>query len=129
MSTEALSSVRFKLAEARHALRVATDYYHSARLRAEFGLIDKAGGDPKALGSSEDMRRRAFDAAVDADPDCQRAQDSLRTAKAAVERLEAELEILLDARRERDLDLREREIATREQFYQEFDPVAVERRS
>lgn len=116
VSTLTLSEARLKLVDARHELRIAEDYYRTVRLRAELALLDEVGADTKRLGSNAEDRKRAFDAKVDGDEDCLRVQDRVRAAQYAVEELQATIDILLDARRAFDLELRERNISVLENW-------------
>lgn len=111
-----LSDTRIALVEARRELRAAEDYFHSCRLRAELELGGKVDWDTKRLGSNAEDRKRSFDAAVEGDNDCQHAQARLRDAQHAVDELTAMIDVFLDARRERDMDLRERNIMVLENW-------------
>lgn len=109
-----LSEARLKLVDARHELRIAEDYYHSLRLRAELALGEEVQWDTKRLGTNAEDRKRAFEAKVDGDEACQTAQDRVRAAQYDVDTLQATIDVLLDARRERDLELRSRTITLME---------------
>lgn len=114
--SDSLSEIRLRLVTARADLRTAEDYYHAARLRAEIGLLEKMGGDSKAIGTSEADRKRVYEITVEADSDCQLGQQGVRDCQLKVEQLQASLDIMLDIRRERDLSLRERNIALMESW-------------
>ena len=116
-----LATIRRELAQARSDLRTADDYLHSARLRAELALIDRVGGDPKHIGSNDTDRKRAYDIACEGNDDYRWGLENLRKLQADVARLEAELDIQLDARRAREWELRERNIAVLE-AWQTSDP-------
>lgn len=99
---------RRELAAARAELRAAEDHFSTCQLRAEQLLIVKTAGDPKALGSNEEARKRAFATAVAEDLDCSSARQRLRDAQQRVDLLQAELDAFVDQRRLRDLANRER---------------------
>lgn len=103
---DTLADVRRKLTEARSELRLAQDDWHAARLRAELALGDKVEWDTKRLGTNAEDRKRAFDAAVEGDEDCMNARAALRSFESHVGYLEAELDCLLDTRREREWAVR-----------------------
>lgn len=105
---KALATARTRLAEARADLRTAQDTWHSARLTAELALGERVEWDTKRLGSNAEDRKRAFDAAVEADSVCQSVQTALRSFEREVGRLEAELDVLLDARRDVEWTIRQR---------------------
>jgi hypothetical protein len=108
------------LAEARIARAVNQDWFNSARLLAEFNLIELKANvidehDPeryakasKAIGSNDKDRERAYGIACEGDDNYRAARAALRGSEADVLLLEASLEGLKAARRERELAISER---------------------
>lgn len=103
---ERLANVRRQLVEARNYLRDAQDDYRAAKLRAEFKVGEQVEWDLKKLGLNAEDRKRTMDAGVESDEDCQRSRTVVRSLEASVTKFEAELEILLDERREREWQTR-----------------------
>lgn len=107
-SMTTLSDVRRNLAVKRADLQTARDYQHSCRLRAELELGTKVDWDTKRLGTNAEDRKRAFDAAVEADADAQAALENVRVLEREVAVLETELDVLLDLRRADEWSTRSR---------------------
>ena len=103
-----LAGVRRELADARATLRLAQDNFNLARLLAEFAHLASKNNDSKAVGSNDEDRKRAYGLACEQDATFVNARNELRAAEAAVALLEASLDILKDARREREHSVFER---------------------
>lgn len=88
-------------------LRSAVDGERAARLLAEREVIEAVGG-AKGLGSNEAERERALGLALLAHPFYQQTLAALREAQRERDRAVAALESARDARRERELVVRER---------------------
>jgi hypothetical protein len=97
-----------QLAEARIARATAQDVFNASRLVAEFELLQEVGGDAKAVGSNDKDRERAYGLRCEGDKTFTTARGVLRKAEANVLLLEASLEGLKAARRERELAISER---------------------
>lgn len=103
MST--LPETRKRLVETRITLRQANDHFAQSRAEAEQRAIDAAGGE-KSLGANEEARKRALTLVLAKDDDYQLAVTMIRQMEATVDRLEAEMEDLRDARREEEWRIR-----------------------
>jgi hypothetical protein len=106
---DTLANIRRELARTTADLRDVRHEQHVARLRAELGLYNSVG-DAKQIGSNEADRKRAYDSVCEADPEYVAARDKVRLLEARISLLEADLNIWLDERHERDLALRERNL-------------------
>lgn len=100
MDLEVLANARKEVVTARADLRFRADTCEMERSLAERRIIEMAGGDPKALGSNEADRRRNLVIETGVDVDYCNAVESLRQAETRLDEAQANLEILLDARRE-----------------------------
>lgn len=106
-----LADLRRSLVNTRVELANKGDELPRARARAERRAIDAAGGDEKAMGSNEAARSRALTIALADDDEYRTALANVRSLEAGVLRLEAEIEIARDERRERERLTRERLIS------------------
>jgi hypothetical protein len=105
-----MQELRTALVDAEIALRGAQDGERTARLLAERDAIVAVGG-VKGLGSNEAERDRNLALALLAHPFYQQTLAALRQAQQDRDLAAAALESSCDARRERELSVRER-IAT-----------------
>lgn len=104
-TNEGKTNARYAVVNARSALRSAKDDYDAALAYAEHRAIQAAGGDPKALGSNEQLRKMSLAIALDRDDAYQTALDRLRTAERDADLAEAELMAFEDEDRARKLDV------------------------
>ncbi len=101
------ASPRAQFAAARIALRDAQDHYDLITAQAEQRIIDAAGG-AKGLGANAEDRARALTLALVEDQDYTEALQRLRQAQAEVDRLQAEVDDMIDERRTLDRASRDR---------------------
>ncbi len=100
-------TTRRQLAEARIALRLAQDVYDLVKAQAAQRITDAAGG-PKGLGMNSEDRDRALIIALAVDEECMIAHGTVRDYQAQVERLHAQVDDEIDARRSLDRASRDR---------------------
>jgi hypothetical protein len=105
-----LAEVRRDLAKSQHELLLAKDKQRRLRLNIELDMLASVDGDAKKIGSNEEDRKRRFDAACDADTNYRVQTAAVRDLQLLVAKLEAELNIYLDDRFERDLEVRKRNV-------------------
>ncbi len=98
-------SIRIELAQARIALRAAQDHFELTKAQGEHQIIGAAGG---KIGNNAEERSRNLLLALEQDPDYVQARARLREAQAKVDRLQAEIEDMIDARRKDDRASRDR---------------------
>jgi hypothetical protein len=104
----ALAAVRLALADARLALRRTTETHRRVQAEREVAIIAELyGGAPKNMGSNEADRDRQMILDLSRDAEYQAASEALYRATEEVMRVEAELDELLDVRREREWSIRE----------------------
>jgi hypothetical protein len=108
--TDSLADIRRDLAEAQGQLAAAKDRMRRTRLLIEIDLLTSVDGDAKKIGSNEEDRRRVYDSKCELSPDYVQAVAAVRDLMLVVAKLEAERDIRLDDRFERDLDVRKRNI-------------------
>jgi hypothetical protein len=109
------ASPRAQLAAARIALRAQQDHHERITAEAEQRSIDAAGG-AKNLGANAEDRTRALTLALFEDHDYTESLMWLRAAQAEVDRLQAEIDDLIDQRRTLDRESRDRASAAIEQL-------------
>lgn len=102
-----MRGLRMSLAEARIALRSANDDMAVTKALAESRVIEEVGGE-KALGANAEARERALTLALAQSASYQAGLQRLREMEARVERLQAEVDAVRDARRESEWRVRER---------------------
>ena len=110
MSVERMAELRRQLAQVTCDAREAADHYANCVVVAHQALLVSKGNDIKMVGSSEDARKLAFAAAVLESVECGKAISAQRGLEYHAALYAAELEALKDARKERELDLLERQI-------------------
>ena len=113
-TTKKLSS-RQRLAVARIALREVQDHYELVKAQAEQRIIEAAGG-TKNLGANAEDRARSLTLALANDAPYTESLMWVRHAQAEVDRLQAEVDDLIDQRRKLDRDSRDRASAAIEQL-------------
>lgn len=109
---ERLANARRALAELRAALRAAERALADEKLRAEQAAIDSANG---PYGRNAEERERFLALALQRSEPYQRALRAAEQLRQRVELAQTELEILLDAERDRRLRLAERMIRVYEE--------------
>jgi hypothetical protein len=109
------ASPRAQLAAARIALRAQQDHHDRITAQAEQRIIDAAGG-TKGLGTNAEDRSRALVLALAEDATYTESLMWLRHAQAEVDRLQAEVDDLIDERRKLDRASRDRASAAIEQL-------------
>ncbi len=101
------TTIRTQLADARARSRQAQDDYTAAKLAVKRRILEQAQG-WKGIGTNDKERELLLDLAVEDDPTCQQTAATLRTAQAEVDRLQADLDDEIDARRSLDRATRDR---------------------
>ena len=91
-------STRIALAEARTRHRRAQDEHTAAKLAVKRRLLEQADG-WKGLGTNDKEREIRIDLAMEDDATCQQTLAELRHWQAEVDRLQAEVDDEMDARR------------------------------
>lgn len=109
------ASPRAQLAAARIALRAQQDHHERITAEAEQRIIDAAGGS-KHLGPNTEDRARALTIALTNDATYTESLMWVRNAQAEVDRLQAEVDDLIDQRRKLDRASRDRASAAIEQL-------------
>jgi hypothetical protein len=95
-----LPALRRLLVEERARLRALQEQVRTSRAEAEQECIDGRGGDPKALGATQQDRERALVLFLNAHPRYQRHCQQAAHQERAVEAIQAEIEAARDVRRE-----------------------------
>ncbi len=95
-----LPLMRRQLVAERAQLRALQDRLRGARASAEQECIDTHGGDPKALGPTQQDRERALIRFLEAHVPYQQLSGRLTHQERTVEALQAEIEAARDVRRE-----------------------------
>ena len=103
-----LASIRRALVSARAEERIQADRLREETARAEQRAIEAAAADGRDYGRNAEDRKRFLRLALADDERYLAVRDAERAAELEVERLEAELECLLDEHRERRLRALER---------------------
>lgn len=98
-----LAALRRQLVSAKADMAAAKDAEKSARALAERDAIQSANG---SAGKNAEERERFLVLALAGDADYQRSLKWLRSAETAVLKAETEIEILLDARRAEEWQIR-----------------------
>jgi hypothetical protein len=104
---EGLPELLRKRASARYALQAAEDYFAAVEAQAETRATDNALA-TGTLGKNAEDRARALVVALDRDADFKAARKTLRDRQGDLWRLDAEIEVLHELRRDRDSGLRQR---------------------
>jgi len=107
-TADEMAGLRLEISRARTVVREAEDTLHEARVLVLTHLYREYPG--KALGENEAERKNRADAAFLMDDPCVEAQERLRMAQAALGVFEATLAGAEDARKEREYELRVREL-------------------
>jgi hypothetical protein len=103
-----LGRLRHALVEARLALRRTTENHKRVQAEREVAIIaGQYGGEPRNMGANQADRDRQMILDLSADGEYQAAAEALFDASADVLRLEAELDALLDVRRDREWYIRD----------------------
>ena len=95
-----LPALRRLLVEERARLRALQEQTRVARASAEQECIDARGGDPKALGATQQDRERALVLFLETHTAYQQLSGRLASQERVVEELQAEIEAARDVRRE-----------------------------
>ena len=106
-----LPTLRRRLVAERAQLRVLQEQLRVARAGAQQECIDAHGGDPKALGATQQDRERALILFLEANAVYQQLSGRLAHQERTVERLQAEIEAARDVRREVEGERLDRYIA------------------
>lgn len=101
---------RLALAEAKITLRQAKDNHQTCKAIVEYQALLQGGG------KNKEERDANVAQALRADPVARAALDDLRDAEATVERLEAEIAVMDDDRKTRQLQVLDRQAAALERF-------------
>ncbi len=101
------TTIRTQLADARARSRRAQDDHTAAKLAVKRRLLDEGQG-WKGLGTNDKERDIRLDLAVEADATCQQTLAEVRHWQAEVDRLQAEVDDEIDARRCLDRASRDR---------------------
>lgn len=103
-----LGRLRTTLVEARLTLRRITDLHKRAQAEREVAIITGMyGGEIKNMGANKEDRDRQMILDLSADEEYQAVSGELYLAAEKVMRLEAELDALLDVRRDREWAIRD----------------------
>jgi len=100
-------TTRCQLAAARAALRTTQDDHDRIKAMTEQAVIEQAGG-PKQLGANSEDHERTLRLALEADPAYLGIRHTLRQWQAEGDRLQAQLDDEIDARRRADRASRDR---------------------
>jgi hypothetical protein len=100
-------TIRHQLAAARAALRTTQDDHDRIKAGTEHAVITHAGGS-KQLGTNAEERERALRLALEDNPAYLGIRHTLRHWQAEVDRLQAQLDDDIDARRSLDRASRDR---------------------
>jgi hypothetical protein len=105
-----MTNPRLALAEAKIYLRQAKDNHQTCKAICEYQALLSGGG------KNKEERDANAAQALRNDPAVSEALGDLRDAEATVERLEAEIAVMDDARRLRQLEVLDRQAAALERF-------------
>ena len=95
-----LPALRRLLVDERARLRALQEQTRVARASAEQDCIDARGGDPNALGTTQQDRERTLVLFLETPAPDQQLSHRLASQERVVDRLQAEIEAALDVRRE-----------------------------
>lgn len=93
--------IHIRLAEAMIERDQAIEAEKVERAAAEYRCLEAHNGDEKALGSNAEARARTLTLALSADSQYQKALDEAENCRADVQKLQAELAVETDRRRDR----------------------------
>jgi len=110
-TAESMAELRLEVNRARALVREAEDALHEAKVLVLTHLYREHPG--KALGENEAERKNKADVAFLMDDPCVQALERLRAAQTALGVFEATLAGAEDMRREREYELRVRELDAR----------------
>jgi hypothetical protein len=99
-----LEDARLQLVDARALLRTAQDGFALAKAETEYEAIRNWGSE-RAAGENAEARARNILLAIEHQPTYANARGELRVCQLEVDVCEARVNSLLDARRERELDM------------------------
>jgi hypothetical protein len=105
MDTEALADVRRRVAFLEASLLTAREDERITKLGAEQRVLDGYDGDEKRLGPNEKARERVLALHLEQDPIYVAVRDRVRDTQGKLLISRAELDVLLDGRRQAQMEL------------------------